>query len=135
MRKSIYPGLLTLLIAMLFGCAGMPDSSSESSTSDSYIFGNNFQSVVYESIGNQNLGLIGGWIAEDNGRNSYSVIELDQNNNFVEKVRSQLTHEIIASYDGKYNVNIDVLEIVANDGDIFEFAFSINANRLQLSAK
>jgi hypothetical protein len=135
MRKSIYPGLLTLLIAMLFGCAGMPDSSSESSTSDSYIFGNNFQSVVYESIGNQNLGLIGGWIAEDNGRNSYSVIEFDQNNNFVEKVRSQLTHEIIASYDGKYNVNIDVLEIVANDGDIFEFAFSINANRLQLSAK
>lgn len=135
MRKLIYPGLLILVIAVLINCAGMPDSSSDSSTSNSFIFNSHFQSVLYEKIGNQNSGLVGEWMAEDNSRNLYSVIEFDQNNNFVEKVRSKLSHEVVAFYEGKYHVNTGVLEIAANDGNMFLFTFDINANRLLLSAK
>lgn len=135
MRKLIYLGLLILAIAVLVDCAGMPESSSYSSTSDSFIFGNHFQSVLYEKIGNQNTGLVGEWIAEDNSRNLYSVIEFDQNDNFVEKVQRKLTQEMVASYEGKYNVSSEVLEIVANNGNMFRFTFNISANHLHLSAK
>ena len=135
MSKLIYLGFLTLVVAVLFRCAGMPGYSNESSTSSSFIFNNNFQSAVYESIGNQTGGLIGNWLAEDKSTNRYSVIEFDQNDHFVEEVRSALTQETIATYKGSYNVNADALEIASNDGGMHVFAFSINANLLQLAAK
>lgn len=135
MRKIIFLGFLTLAIAVLINCGGMPEESSSSESTSSFIFNNAFQSIVYEGIGNQTTGLIGDWRAEDNSRNLYSVIDFDENNNFVEKVQSKLTHETIAYYEGKFSVNSDVLKIVANDGSVFSFAFNINANSLQLLAK
>jgi hypothetical protein len=135
MRKLIYLGFLTLTVAVLFRCAGMPGSYGDSSTSDSFILNGSFKSVVYEEVGNQNIGLIGNWMTENKSLNRYSVIGFDQNNNFVEQVRSALTHEIIVTYKGSYNVNADALEIASNDGGMRVFSFNINANLLQLSAK
>jgi len=134
MKKLIYPGFLTLSFAILLRCAGMPDESSESQTF-SFIFTGNFQQVVYEKVGQQGSDLTGDWIAEDEDRGLYSIIQFDGNNNFAETVHSKLAQEVMASYEGKYNVNRDALEIEAKNGSMFLFTFNINTNQLRLSAK
>ena len=135
MKKLICLGLLTLVIALLFNCAGMPEESSSPDITYSFILNHNFQEAEYQKLNNQTQGLVGSWQAENNSRNLYSIIQFDDNNNFLEQVHNKLTHEIMGSYEGNYNINIDLLEIMANKGDVYQFSFNLNADKLQLSAK
>lgn len=135
MKKLICLGFLTLVIALLFNCAGMPEGSSSPDGTYSFILNHNFQGAEYQKLNSQTPGLVGSWRAEDNSRNLYSVIQFDGNSNFLEEVHSKLTHEIMGSYEGDYNINVDLLEIMANKGNVYLFSFTLNTDKLQLSAK
>ena len=134
MKKFIYLSFLTLIFSILIRCGGMPDESPDSQIF-SFIFNGNFQKVVYEKVGQQGNDITGEWIAKDENRGFYSIIQFDENNNFAETVHSKLNREVMASYEGEYNVNKDDLEIESKNGSMFLFAFSINTNQLHLSAK
>lgn len=135
MKKLIYFGLLILVFAILLNCAGMPDESNSPDGTYSFILTQNFKGIEYNKINNQNLGLTGTWQAEDNSRNLYSEIQFDEQNNFLERVYQKLNYEIVASYQGEYNVNLNVLEIITNKGSVYLYSFDLNTNKLQLSAK
>ena len=135
MKKLVFLGLLILIFALLLNCAGVPVEGSSSEGSFSLILNPNFQTAEYQKIDDQNSGLVGTWKANDNSRNLYSVIQFDENNNFLERAYDKLTHELMGSYAGKYNINDDALEIVLDKGDMHVFSFSIIADRLQLSTK
>jgi hypothetical protein len=135
MKKLIFLGFLILIFSFLFNCAGVPEEASSSEGSFSLILNPNFQAAEYQRINDQNAGLVGTWQADDNSRNLYSQIQFDENSNFLERVYGKLTHELMGSYAGKYNITADALEIVLDKGDMHIFSFNIIANRLQLSTK
>lgn len=135
MKKLIYLGFLTLLIGLILNCAGPPESLSSNEPYESFILNNNFQIAEYQKIDSQIPGLVGAWQADDDSRNLYSILQFDDNDNFIERVHNQLTHETVASYEGEYNINVDVLEIKVEQGSVYQFFFNLDANKLQLSAK
>jgi hypothetical protein len=135
MKKLIYLGFLLVIMAFLLYCAGVPEYSESREGTYSLILTQNFSGAEYQKINNQSSGLTGTWQAVDNSRNLYSEIQFDDQNNFMERVYQKLTNEIVASYEGDYKVNLDVIEIVTNKGNAYLFSFDLNSNTLQLSAK
>jgi hypothetical protein len=135
MKKYIFIGFLILAVSMLFGCCGQTENSYDKSTqSSSFILNGNSKTVNYLLIEtNKGLHLAGNWQAENNQWNASSKIMFSQDGKFQEKIYSNLTSELLASYQGSYTATNNILIVTLNSGDSYRFTYRLSGDYLQIS--
>jgi hypothetical protein len=135
MKKYIFIGFMILTVAMFFGCWGQPERESGSTTqSMSFILNGNFGSVEYElfeAISDQQL--MGTWQAKNEQQNAYSKIQFTEEGRFQENVYSDLTNELLATYEGSYTATNNLLIVSLSTGESYRFMYTLSGDYLKIS--
>ena len=135
MKKYIFIGFMILTVAMFFGCWGQPERESGSTTqSMSFILNGNFGSVEYElfeAISDQQL--MGTWQAKNEQQNASSKIQFTEEGRFQENVYSDLTNELLATYQGSYTVTNNLLIVTLYSGESYRFTYTLSGDYLKIS--
>ena len=135
MKKYIFIGFMILTVAMFFGCWGQPERESGSTTqSMSFILNGNFGSVEYElfeAISDQQL--MGTWQAKNDRQYASSKIQFTEEGQFQEKVYSDLTNELLATYEGRYTTTNNLLIVTLSTGESYRFMYTLSGDYLKIS--
>jgi hypothetical protein len=135
MKKYIFTGLLIIVVVMFIGCPGQPESEYYSTTqSMSFILNGNFGSVEYElfeAISDQQL--MGTWQAKNEKQNASSKIQFTEEGQFKEKVYSDLTNELLATYEGSYTTTNNLLIVTLSTGESYRFMYTLSGDYLKIS--
>jgi hypothetical protein len=135
MKKYIFIGFMILTVAMFFGCWGQPERESGSTTqSMSFILNGNFGSVEYElfeAISDQQL--MGTWQAKNEQQNASSKIQFTEEGRFQENVYSDLTNELLATYEGSYTATNNLLIVTLSTGESYRFMYTLSGDYLKIS--
>jgi hypothetical protein len=135
MKKYIFIGFMILTVAMFFGCWGQPERESGSTTqSMSFILNGNFGSVEYElfeAISDQQL--MGTWQAKNEQQNASSKIQFTEEGRFQENVYSDLTNELLATYEGSYTATNNLLIVSLSTGESYRFMYTLSGDYLKIS--
>ena len=135
MKKYIFIGFMILTVAMFFGCWGQPERESGSTTqSMSFILNGNFGSVEYElfeAISDQQL--MGTWQAKNKQQNASSKIQFTEEGRFQENVYSDLTNELLATYEGSYTATNNLLIVSLSTGESYRFMYTLSGDYLKIS--
>jgi hypothetical protein len=135
MKKYIFTGLLVIVVAIFFGCWGMPESESGSTAqSSSFIMNGNTKTVDYLLIdANNGQQLTGIWQAKNNRQNASSKIQFTEDGRFQETVYSELTSELLDNYEGSYTATDGILIVTLNSGESYRFAYTLSGDYLKIS--
>jgi hypothetical protein len=135
MKKYIFIGFMILTVAMFFGCWGQPERESGSTTqSMSFILNGNFGSVEYElfeAISDQQL--MGTWQAKNEQQNASSKIQFTEEGRFQENVYSDLTNELLDTYEGSYTATNNLLIVSLSTGESYRFMYTLSGDYLKIS--
>ena len=133
MKKYIFIGFLILTVTMFFGCPGQPGYEPPS-TGLSTVLGGNQPEISLIRIGNvQQNGLVGMWQAKTDEFKTFSQISFDKNDQYQEKVYSELTNELLNAYEGSYTATNDILIVMLTSGESYRFMYTLSGDYLKIS--
>lgn len=135
MKKYIYISFLIMAMVMLFRCMGQSGCENpEYTQSTSFILNGNFETVNYLLVEASNgQDLIGTWQTENDQLNTFSRIQFTGNGQFQEKVFSELTSELLATYEGRYTAENNFLIVNLNSGESYRFSYTLSENYLKIT--
>lgn len=103
-------------------------------TTYSAFIGGTVQEIALMRIGNvQQNELIGLWQANMSEFKTYSQISFDENGQIQEKVYSELSSELLATYEGRYTATKNLLLVTLNSGESYRFFYTHSEDYLKIS--
>jgi hypothetical protein len=131
MKKIINYLFLAVVIVSFIGCVGMPEYSS--SPEYSSIVRGNLTEIMLTGI-NHEQDIIGLWKGKNIQNSTHSKITFDEDGYVWEDIYSDLTGDKIATIEGQYSTQNDILEISNIEGDVYQFEYLLKSGQLKLKS-